>query len=524
MRASASGRRMIAATLFSTVSVLGLASSATAAELKVGILEHTGGKGDPFTGPVTTPGIFVWSAMYQQLTRNERDGTSQPFLATSWTNTAPTTWKVDLRRNVLFSNGEQFNADAVVATYNFMWSSEAGKASYAAKNTGALVSAAKKIDDYTVEFTTPQPDPLFAKRIQGISIVAPKAWADIGAAGFVRTPIGTGPYVVTYANDDSASGVKFDKAWKPVTGNVDKISWALLPEGPSRAQALTSKQIDIDVSLARDSIDDVTAKGLKTYSHPSTRTLGISLVSMRNGKPVTDAIGDVRVRQALNYAVNKQAMVDNIFKGSARVATQGATTATFGYNPNIKGYPYDPQKAQQLLAEAGYPNGKGLELEFRAIMTDASQALVYQAAVQDLNRQGIKTTLISQPFADWIKPWIEGTWTWQGVGIGHDLTVTMDAGRTFDTFSSCLKNGGTVQNPKGYYCNPAEHPLIEKAAVEFDAEKRKAMLQESLAILTEKAPIIFLVEVESLMGYNPRITNFKHTHFWIPFEELQVGG
>ena len=255
---------------------------------------------------------------------------------------------------------------------------------------------------------------------------------------------------------------------------------------------------------------------MAVFSKASTRTMGISFVSHRNGAHADGPIGDVRVRQALNYAVNKQAIADAIFFGKAAPATQAAFPGVNGYNPNIRGYPYDPDKARALLAEAGYPNG--FDFEVKAI-TDADDfRLAYEAAIQDLRKLGINANLISQKFAGkdgWLEHWLAGDWPYEAFGIGHDLGSTMDAGAAFNRYTSCKKAAP-------YFCDESEIPAIDVINVEFDADKRRKMLQDLLAIHTEKAPILFLLEFEESMAYNPRIKNFHHTTLIIPYHELQV--
>jgi len=509
--------RLAGATLLAGSMVIGVAQAET---LRVGVREFAVGKGNPYSGCICTPSVFVWSAVYEQLTLIDETGDVKPFLTTGWQNTAPDTWQFKLRPNLKFSNGEALNAEAVVAAYEWMTTSE-GKATSQGQQYGQFVSSIRAVDETTVEIKTPQPNPILPRNLQSFSIVPKKAWADQGVAGFTQKPIGSGPYVVEFARD-RAIATPFAGSWK-ARKNVDRIEVIELPEGPARAQALVSGQIDLDVALSRDAIDQANASGMKTFTRPATRTLGITLVSVRKkvaGGPSETTEGpfkDVRVRQAVNYAVDKDTIVKNIFRGAGRPASQAATSKTYGYNEAVKPYAHDPDRAKRLLTEAGFANG--FDLEIRAITTDATIALVYQSAVQDLNKVGIRTKLISQTFADWQRPWIAGDWAWDAFGIGHDLTATMDALRAFDTFSSCLK--GNRQAP--YYCNQDEMKLITAVQGEFDAEKRKKMLGELLEMNAKNAPILFLVEFDEIMGFNPKIRNFKHVNLWVPYDELEVG-
>jgi peptide/nickel transport system substrate-binding protein len=509
-------KRMMAAAVVAATFTAG----AQAETLKVGVREFAAGKGNPYSGCICTPSVFVWSAIYEQLTLIDADGDVKPFLTSGWTNTARDTWQFKLRPNVKFSNGEAMNAEAVVAAYEWMATAE-GKTTSNGQQYGQFVASVRAVDDLTVEIKTPKPNPILPRNLQSFSIVPKKAWTDQGVAGFTLKPIGTGPYVVEFARD-RAIATPYAQSWKP-RKNIDRIEIIELPEGPARAQALASAQVDVDVALSRDAIDQVTVAGMRTFTRPSTRTLGISLVSVRKkatggpSEPSEGPFKDTRVRQAVNYAVDKETIVKNIFRGAGRPASQAATSKTYGYNEAVKPYPHDPDRAKRLLSEAGYPNG--FDLEIRAITTDSTIALVYQSAVQDLNKVGVRAKLISQTFADWQKPWLAGDWPWDAFGIGHDLTATMDALRGFDTFSSCLKGNG--QAP--YYCNQDEMKLIAAAQDEFDPDKRKKILSELLEMNAKNAPILFLVEFDEIMGYSPKIRKFRHINLWIPYDELEMG-
>ena len=362
---------------------------------------------------------------------------------------------------------------------------------------------------------TTRPNPLTPKTLMQVTIVPPKLWSDVGVEGFTTKMVGSGPYVAEFQKE-TVIGTP-NPNWRGSRGNIDRIEWYELSEGAARAQALLSGQIDIDVLLSRDSLAQIQAAGLKGMAKRSTRTLGLSLVTMRKtaadkpSEPVKGPLADVRVRQALNYAVNKQAIVDGIFSGNGAPATQSAASTINGYNPALKAYDYNPDLAKKLLAEAGYPNG--FPLEFRAIMTDTAISQTYQAAVQDLTRIGIKADLISQPFPDWIKYYLNGEWPWDGFGFGHDLTAQTDASQTFMTLTSCYKN-------PPYYCNQEELDLFKQAEQEFDEPKRIAMLQKLLEVQRNNAPIIYLVEFDELMGYSPKIQNFDYVNLWIPYEKL----
>jgi peptide/nickel transport system substrate-binding protein len=492
------------------VAAVGTANGET---LRVAVRATPAARGNAYQGCICTPAVYTWAATFQQMTKIGDQGEALPFLAESWENIDPLRWRFYLRKDVVFSNGEPMNAAAVKATYDY-WRSDEGKVFSQSKTMSRFVSSTEVVDEYTVDVLTPAPDPILPKKVQSQSILPPKAWVDLGLEIFAQEPIGTGPYIVKFSAE-SAKATPNPRSWLP-RKSVTEIEFLALPEAPSRIQALISGQVDINVSVSPDEVLTLEQNGMVVYSKPSTRTMGISYVSHRNGKPVEGPMGDVRVRQALNYAVNKQAIADTIFFGKAGPATQAAFPGINGYNSDIKGYPYNPDKARALLAEAGYADG--FDFEVRAITTADDFRLAYEAAVQDLRKLGINATLISQQFAGkdgWLEHWLAGTWPYEAFGIGHDLGATMDAGRAFNVFTSCKK-------PAPYFCDESEIAAIDVLNVEFDEDKRRQMLKDLLAIHTEKAPILFLLEFEESMGHNPRIKNFRHTTLVIPYHELEV--
>ena len=487
--------------------------AANSETLKVAVPNFPEAKGNPYQGRLSTPMIYILPAYYQQLTRIGDSGETVPSLATSWENVNPTTWRFRLRENVQFSNGEPFDAEAVKATYDW-WYTEVGKATVQGKDMGQFVTDIIVVEPYLLELRTPSPDPLLPKRLAQPSIVAKKAWADVGPEGFTINPIGTGPYVTTF-KPESARGTANPTSWKPIA-DVTEIEFVVIADATARSQALISEQVDVDVSVSQESVERLKQAGIKTYARPSTRTIGVSLVSFRSGKPVDGPLSDVRVRRALNYAVNKQAIVDNLLGGSGKPASQSAAPIAFGYNPNIEPYPYDPVKAKQLLAEAGYPNGFKFEMQgTEGTLGNLTWRLAYDSALADLEKIGIETALNATTFALWVKNWLAGDWPYDGLALGSDNGATYDAGRAFNYLSSCKKD-------PPFYCDQAEVPLIDQANQEFDPVKRAQILGELLAMQAKNAALLYLVEFDEIMGYNARIKNFGHVALWISYDELEL--
>lgn len=496
------------------VAGLALAAVPTSAEtLKMGVRGLPPGQGNPYTGR-GIPHVFVWTTFYDNLTILGEGGIVQPGLADSWSvSDDKLTWTFNLKPGIKFHNGAPLNAAAIKATFDWL-QSETGATTVIGKNLAPLVASASVLNDTTVAITTKTPNPNAPREFVAVHIVEPGAWKDLGVEGFAKKPVGTGPYALeSFAPGAAAVNARPDpdNAFRKITGNIDRIEYSELPEGATRVAALISGQTHVDNGVGDDSIPSLKAAGMVIDTVFAGRTLGLSLISYRNGAQVKDPIGDVRVRRALNHAVNKQAIVDEIYGGAAVVASQAATNNAFGFNPDIKPYAYDPDKARQLLAEAGY--GNGFEMEIRATTSNPQFTIVYQSAVQDLQAVGVRAKLVGQPFADWLKHWLAGDWPYNAFGFGHDLSGNLDAGRSFTSFTSCMKN-------PPYYCNEDEMPLIKAQAAEFDPKKREALLQELLAVNAANAPIIFLTQGTESMAHSPKLKNFKQVNQVLNYEEM----
>jgi peptide/nickel transport system substrate-binding protein len=184
---SLAGLALLAAVALSPMAV---PAPANAADVTVGTWGIPPGKGNPYTG-IGTPSIFTWDAIFDPLVRISAAGEATPILAKSWKNVDPTHWEFTLRQNVKFSNGEAFNADAVVNAFDYL-GSEAGKATAVGRELSG-VTATKK-DDYTVVIETKGPDPVLPNKMALVYMVAPGAWTSLGPEGFADKPVGTGSF------------------------------------------------------------------------------------------------------------------------------------------------------------------------------------------------------------------------------------------------------------------------------------------------------------------------------------------
>ena len=472
--------------------------------LRVGATSLPPPLGNPYAAGVF-PSWHTWTAMYDALTVVDQSGNAVPALATSWSNIRTTTWQFKLRSGVRFDNGESLDAAAVATVINWL-KSDPGKATSVGRQIAGVASA-RVVDAMTVEIETTNPDAILPGRLSSVFFVAPKAWADMGVEDYAKSPVGTGSFKPESWTPEKVVFSARPDSWRPPL--VSTLEILPMGERPARVQALISDQIDIAVSISVDNIAQVKAAGQRVASTPSTTALAISFVQTGKETPFTD----VRVRQALNYAVDKEAIVEHLLGGFGAVSSQGATPNTFGYDTEIAPYPYDPAKARELLAAAGFPNGFDVVTEI-VVGFVAQDGEIFQRVAQDLAKVGVNMELRTITSAEWIKNFLGGIWGGDAFGSGYNSAPYNDAIR-FMVFTSCKK-------PNPYFCDEGVVPLIDKSDTLFDVEERRKALNELLAIHHDLAPSIFLVESFDIAGYSKRLIGFENLGKTFNYDKISI--
>ena len=468
------------------------ASHAAAFDLRYGTKGLPISHGNPFMAN-GSPGMFTWMAMFDGLTQLDAEGRLSPALALSWEVVAPTRWRFRLRPGVVFSNGEPFNADAVVATLAWLKTPDGARSVIGSEIRD--VKGAVREDDLTVLIDTLRPDAILPRRMSAVSMVAPKAWAELGAEGFAKNPATTGSFSIKdwSGNTGRLTLTAFDQSWRPA--KASRLIIVNMPDNPARVQALLSGQIDIAGNIGVDDIDTIEAAGGAVTSTPafSVQSLAFKVEPERQ-----TPLRDVRVRRALNYAVDKTAIVDGLFRGRMRTAGQPAARETVGHDPALSAYPFDPNKARALLAEAGYAKGFAMTLE---VMVDRTpgDAAVFQTVADQLAEIGVAIKLRQVTFSTWLSRYLAGDWSadTDGFVLGWNAAPYNDVQRPMEVYS-CLK-----ANP--FYCNRTITDQLIAAGEEMDLEKRETKLRALAGAYRDDAPAIFLTETFDLFGASNRV-------------------
>ena len=454
------------------------------------------------------PSSFVWLGIFDALTKLDTDGSLIPGLATSWELVDDNTWRFHLRRDVVFSNGEPFRAAAVINAIEWLTSQE-GRRSIIGNEMRSIAGAVMG-DEFTVLIRTDPPDAILPNRLNAMFIVAPQAWQEMGPDAFSKRPAGTGAFRVTDWGETTGTVVMEANrsSWRPP--QLDRILMTNIPDRASRVQALLSGQVDIAGNMDIDDVAFLQSEGFTTHAYPNFGVMGIAF---RQEESHDSPLKDIRVRQAINYGVDKQTIAEALMLGTTIPGGQPAGTRTFGHNPAVKPYPYDPDKARALLKEAGYENG--LSLAF-ALMVNRipGDSNIYQTLADQLSKIGVEVELRPVTFATWISNYLPGTWDDEidGFTLSWNALPYNDVLRPMEYYS-CLK-------AVPFYCDETLTAQVVAAAGEMDLTRREQRLFDLAQYIHDQAPSLFLVEINEILAASPRVQNLRVANRVAVYEEL----
>jgi peptide/nickel transport system substrate-binding protein len=368
-------------------------TAAASGTLNIGISEPTSNF-DPSKANIDPSDDTVLRLVYEPLMSIEPSGAISPGLAVKWgfVGTGNTMFQLQLRPGVKFADGSPVTAQAVAEWINYY-----SKGGNGTQWIGGAQASAVAGQSGVVRITLATPQPAIARiltwQLQGGDVVSPRGLGDPTALG--SQSFGAGPYVLDAAATIPNSQYTFTKNpyyWNKAQVHYARVVVKVLASQSSALAALQTGQVDLLTGVNSSTVASARQDGLHVFSPPSS-FMGVNLMD-RDSAPLSD----VRVREALNYAVNRQAIITALFQGygtpSSEFGTPGFPDA---WNPAVANYyPYNPAKAKQLLAQAGYPNGFSLNVETPTF---------------------IGTNLVAQAIASY----------WQKIGVTVNLTVNPEA-------------------------------------------------------------------------------------------------
>ncbi|MDX2224636.1 MAG: ABC transporter substrate-binding protein, partial [Rhodospirillaceae bacterium] len=224
-------------------------------------------------------------------------------------------------------------------------------------------------------------------------------------------------------------------------------------------------------------------------------------------------LNDVRVRRALNHAVDKDTIASVILQGRSRAATQGAVRGLIGYDPELEPYAFDPAKARALLKEAGWEQGFALDAEV-IISSNANDGLIYQFVADNLAKVGVTLNLIPIPTPQMMRVINQGEWK------GDAFSQVFGSWPTFDPIRTIRLHSCLWPNP--WYCDERITPVIRAAMAEFDLAKRAELTRQILRFYHDEASALLLHEIPLLDGVAPRVRNYAPQKGKINYDTIAV--
>ncbi len=296
----------------------------------------------------------VWDGLVY---RDQKTGEYVGNLASSWKWIDDTTLEFKLREGITFHNGEEFDADDVVYTVNFVVNPDSH---VVVPGNVDWMKGAEKIDKYTVRIHTDGPFPAALEYLSGLVAIYPNEYyAEAGPSGMALKPVGTGPYRVESVEPGKHFVLKkFEGYHESPKGkaSIGTIDIRTIPDVNTQLAELFSGGIDLIWNVPADQAEQIAAMDQFTVANESTMRIGYVTMdaAARGGE---SPFAKKEVRQAVGYAIDRQAIVDNLLKGSSKVVNSACYPSQFGCEQDVEIYSYDPAKAKALLAEAGYPDG-----------------------------------------------------------------------------------------------------------------------------------------------------------------------
>lgn len=454
------------------------------------------------------------------VTRDTRNGVHLE-LAESAELLDPVTWEFRLRQGVKFHDGTEMTADDVVFTFNRII--QENMIEYPEPHTSprkgliAPLQEVEKVDDYTVRFHLSAPWPPAMQLFVHQQIV-PKAYLEsVGTRGFVERPIGAGPFrFVSGQLDDQIVMERFDDYWGgaptlPPVGPacVQRAIFRVIPEASTRVAALLAGEVHIIQAVPPDLVDTLMqSPDVVVKTAPGTRPKWMELNV--NQPPFDNKL----VRQALNYLVDKELIIETIYQGRA-VALPGVLSPFNNFaDPSLTPYPYDPDKARTLLAEAGIVDSDGDgRLEWNGapwsfvVDTLEEHRQLGEAVVAQLQEAGIDAGLRLWEYSV-VRPMLLAGERTAYIGDWGDSAFD-PVGHMEAKWHGVVEGSPYGRGNFSGYNNPRVNELIMAGETETDEAKRREIYNEAQAILYDEAPAVFLLLPEEIEASRANVTNWE---------------
>ncbi|MGY4509513.1 ABC transporter substrate-binding protein [Bradyrhizobium sp. USDA 3650] len=461
---------------------------------------------DPFFNNVRI-GVIIGQHVWDTLVYRDPDtGEYKGQLATAWRQIDDRTLEFDLRQGVKFHNGEEFDADDVVYTLNFISNPEN---KVVTQQSVSWIERAEKVDKYKVRVITKQVFPAAIEYLAGPVVIHPNEYyAKVGPKGQNQKPVGTGPYMVSsYVPGKSITLARNPEYFKDSPKHqpkISKIEIRFIPDRQTQVAEVLSGGVDFIMSVAKDQAEQLQqVPALKVVSGATMRIVFIQM-NTTDSTPAP-ALKDERVRKAINHAIDRETMAKEIVGAGSRVLNTICFPSQFGCtDEGAARYDYDPALSKKLLAEAGYPNGLDLDIIAYRERNQTEAIIGYLKAV------GIRTNLRFLQYA-----------------AIRDVRASGKEMLSHQTWGSNSVNDVSAATPN-YFAFTAEddnrdpevRDLLLKGNSSLNPQVRKDSYKQALKIIADKAyavplyslPVYYVANAElNFKAYPDEIPRFWET-------------
>lgn len=436
----------------------------------------------------------------EDLTKTDGTPDLVPVLATDWDHSEDgRTWTFHLREGVTFSDGTPFDAQALDKNVRRVW--DRSYEFFDEESAGRLklwfsgLESATPIDDHTYTFEFEHPflgfPRILAQSMYTLPVGNPAVWERYGNDGFAEHPEGTGPYrFVSRAIGDRIILERNDEYWgkRP---HLDSLTFRIIPNNQTRAASLLSGEVDLISYVQPDDVDTLENAGIQV---PEGTAAELIYFSFNRRNPVFD---DDRVRQALIYGLDRQALADEVYNGHATPQYSFLPPGNEAYRPEVKDFEYNPDRARQLLAEAGYQPG---ELHFNLVIDVANENVGQwlQAHLKDI---GVEASVISLDRVNYSARVYNPQ---PGDGLSIDEFGETDAEWLQTGFNGLVNRG---LQPAAY---PEVTQAIQAALYTTDPDQRIMLWQKAEEEVRGRALVIPAVNLNRYYATGPNVEGFTY--------------
>jgi len=487
-------RKFAAITFFLAILFATSCSSKPDPNTLVMVIESSPTNLDPRVG-IDAFSARIDSLIFDDLLSRGEDLNVAPGLAESWESPDSLTYVFHLHKGVTFHDGRPLTSRDVKWTFDSLLQ---GKIRSTKAAVYKFVDHIDASDDFTVIFHMKEPDSTLLWNLSDGAIgIVPFGSGD----EITRHPIGSGPFKFVSAETDREVVIERNDQYWGDKAKLARVRFAIVPDETTEALELRKGSGDIAVnSLTPDTVRTLARDpALEVETARGTR---LAYLGFNLRDPI---LKDVRVRQAIAYALDRRPMIEYLWRDEAQAASSVLPTQSWAYNGDVPVYNHDPDKANRLLDSAGYPlvNGVRFHLTIKT-STDANTRLMVAVMQQQLRAVGIALDIRSFEFATFFSDVTHGAFQMYGlrwIGGNEDPDIFEYA---FDS-AKFPPNGAN----RGFYSNPTVDALINRARQEVDPNARKPLYAEVQRILAEELPYIDLWYLDNVLVHTRRVRNIE---------------